>query len=66
MRDKLLFAGLAEMTDAINSCPETDTFAEHDAYVENQKSAKHVTKNDIPVYGENEVSFNNGIAYMND
>lgn len=65
MRDKLLFAGLAEMTDAINSCPETDTFAEHDAYVENINSVKHETKDDIPVYGENEVSFNNGIAYMN-
>ena len=40
--------------------------AEHEAYVENQKSVKHVIKDDIPVYGENEVSFNNGITYMND
>ena len=66
-RDRILFAGLSEMNEAINSCPETDLYAEHYAYAEKIKAIKSLEnkEEEIPVLSDLDMSFENGIGYSN-
>ena len=66
-RDRILFAGLSEMNEAINSCPETDLYAEHYAYAEKIKAIKSLEnkEEEIPVLSDLDMSFENGIVYSN-
>ena len=66
-RDRILFAGLNDMNEAINSCPETDLYAEHKIYAEKIESLKAVEqeKEEIRDFDECNMHFENGIAYSN-
>lgn len=64
-RDRILFAGLSDMTEAIDSCPETDLYAEHKAFAEKIETIKAYEQKDeeIPDLNELDMSFENGIGY---
>ena len=55
------------MTEAINSCPETDLYAEHKAFAEKVEAINANEQEDevIPDLNELDVSFENGIGYSN-